>query len=155
AIGERDAVMAWLNRAGGVAAAMADLSRALDIDPADSRERVNAEIVEGPNLPSSHWIAVAAALAKGSAADQKPSSCPRAAAAASGEERVRTYLRFFLTGAGEPRKILVTRAVEAGDPDLADRLCAERTRLLPLEQRRRALAARERTGALLALAGEV
>src|SRR5215218_5490185 len=73
AIAERDALTAWIDHAGGIDAAVADLSGALGIDPADSNERINAEIVEGPILPSGHWTALAALLATGSAADQKQS----------------------------------------------------------------------------------
>ena len=134
-IGKRDALMAWLDRAGGVDAAVADLSRALGIDPADSNERIDAEIVEGPNLPTRTWAALAAKLAAGLKTDQQQSARLSAAAAATGRDRVETYLSVFLTREGGPRQTLVTQAIERIDPDLADRLYAERARLTRLVEK--------------------
>jgi len=155
AIDRRDALMAWLDRAGSIAAAIADLSHALGIDPADSSERVNADIVDGPILPPSQWASVATALKTGSPADRKQGACLCHAAAATGEDRVKTYLRFFTTNAGEPRRTLVTRAFEMMHGDLADQLSAERGRLAGLLQRRHAVATRDRTAALISIASEV
>jgi ATP-dependent helicase/nuclease subunit A len=155
AINQRGALMAWLDRAGSAAAAIADLSHALGIEPSDSSERVCADIVDGPILPSSQWASVAAVLEIGSLADRTQGACLREALAVSGEDRVKTYLRFFMTGAFEPRKTLVTRALEAMHVDLADRLSAERGRLVGLVQRRHAIAARDRTAALISIASEV
>ncbi len=154
-VGKRDALTAWLDRAGGVDTAVADLSRALGIDPADSNERIDAEIVEGPNLPIRAWAALAAKLAAGSKADQQQSTRLSAALAATGRHRVETYLSVFQTREGGPRQTLVTLAIERIDPDLADRLYAERARLTGLVERRRAVAARDRTAALVTIAGDV
>jgi ATP-dependent helicase/nuclease subunit A len=157
AIGQRDALMQWIDRVGGVDAAIADLSVALGIDQDDTHDCVNAAIIDGPILPCTQWKGVAARLMAGSVHDQKQGACLCQAAAASGEDRVRTYLRVFLTGSGEPRKALVTKAIEAADPDLAELLAAEHQRLLlsGLVERRRAVAVRDRTAALITIAAAV
>jgi len=155
AIAQRDALMQWIDRAGSVAAAIVDLSAALGIDPDDSNDRINAEIVDGPVLPMAAWKQVAARFMAGSANDKKHSACLCQAAAASGDERVRIYLRLFTTGEGKPRERLVTQRLASSDPELADMLEAERRRLASLIERRRAVAARDRTAALVTIASEV
>src|SRR5262245_23099038 len=155
AIAKRDELMQWIDRAGSVAAAVVDLSQALGIDPDDSQDRINAEIVDGPVLPTAVWRQVAVRLMAGTANDKKQSACLCQAAAASGDERVRTYLRLFMTGSGEPRQSLVTKKLETADPELADLLEAERRRLAGLIERRRAVAARDRTAALVTIASDV
>ena len=155
AIAQRDALMQWIDRAGSVAAAIVDLSAALGIDPDDSNDCINAEIVDGPVLPMAAWKQVAARFMAGSANDKKHSACLCQAAAASGDERVRIYLRLFTTGEGKPRERLVTQRLASSDPELADMLEAERRRLASLIERRRAVAARDRTAALVTIASEV
>ncbi len=59
-IARRDEVTRWIAQAGGVAEAIADLSRALGVDPRDDLARIDAEMVDGPLLPSLDWAAVAA-----------------------------------------------------------------------------------------------
>src|SRR5262249_40260102 len=154
-IARRDELMKWVDGAGGIDAAIADLAGALGLDPEDTMERVNAEILEGPHAPSARWAAFADVLDTGSKNDRIQSACLREALAASNEQRVRAYLGFFLTGSGEFRKSLMTRAIDAGNPALAERLYAERDRLGPLIDRRRAVFPRARTAALITIAGAV
>src|SRR5262249_39656645 len=71
----RAAATAWLAHAGGVEAAVAELSEALGIAAGEGRAHLDAEIVEGPNLPSATWRAVAATLAAGSPADRNQAAC--------------------------------------------------------------------------------
>ncbi|MFL5030224.1 MAG: double-strand break repair helicase AddA [Xanthobacteraceae bacterium] len=155
AIAERAALTAWIDHVGSIEAAVADLSGALGIDSADSNERIDAEIVEGPILPLSRWTAVAAVLATGSASDRNQSDCLCRAAAAQGGERITNYRQFFTTKGGEPRQSLLTRGLANRHPDLAQQLAAEQERVCALLERRRAVATRDRTGALIAIAGEV
>src|SRR5882724_8026335 len=58
----RDHFMAWTDSAGSADAAAAQISTALDVDPADRIEEVEREIIDGPNLPRSRWREVAATL---------------------------------------------------------------------------------------------
>jgi ATP-dependent helicase/nuclease subunit A len=151
-IGRRDEVIAWVGRAGSVPAAVADLACALGIDPNDSSARIEAEILQSPNLPAAEWATIAARLSAGSKTDQEQGSRLTAAAATTGEERIDSYLSMFITDSGTPRKNLATKAIDSA---LCDRLVAERERVVALDERRRAIAARERTSALLTIAWEV
>jgi len=155
AIGQRDVLMKWVDAVGGADAAIAGLAGALGIDSDDTRDLVNAEIADGPILPSTRWAAIAATLQSGTANDRKQAACLCQALASEGDECVRTYLKFFFIGSGEPRKSLVTQGIEAAHGKLAAELYAEQERLLPLVQRRRAVATRDRTAALVTIAAEV
>ena len=154
-IGRRDEVIAWVDHAGGVEAAIADLSRMLALDPDDSSAQIEREIMQSPSLPFAEWETFAARLSAGSKTDREQSARLRAAAAATGEERVSAYLSMFITDSGTPRKTLATKSIEKIDPALCDRLQVERDRVAELDERRRALAARDRTSALLTIAWEV
>jgi len=155
AIAERDTLMQWIDGAGGVDPAIVDLSAALGVDPEDTSERVNLEIVEGPNLPSATWDRIAARLMAGSANDRKQGERLDRAATTVGDERATAYLSLFLTGEGQPRDLSVTNRLRKSDPDLAALVDAEADRLAPLIERRRAVATRERTAALIIIAAEV
>jgi ATP-dependent helicase/nuclease subunit A len=154
-IGRRDEVIAWVGRAGGVQEAVADLSRTLGIDPDDSSARIEAEILRSPSLPAAEWTTIAARLSAGAKTDREQGARLAAAAAATGEERIDAYFSLFVTDTGTFRKNLATKAIAAIDPALCDRLAAERERVAALVERRRAIAARDRTSALLAIAWEV
>jgi ATP-dependent helicase/nuclease subunit A len=156
AIGRRDQLTAWIAATGGVAAAVADLSRALGVDPGDSAERIDREIVEGPLFPLSEWAAVAALCQAGSAIDQRQCERLSAAAQATGRERVTAYLSVFLTtDKFEARKSIVTASLARQYPDLARRLADEQARVLALLDRRRAVETRDRTAALITIAAAV
>src|SRR5882672_9971743 len=70
AIGKRDEVTGWIEHAGSVEAAMAELSAALGVDPRDTIESVETEFFAGPHLPMSEWPAVMRLLASGSKSEQ-------------------------------------------------------------------------------------
>jgi len=153
AIGKRDTVRAWIERDGGLAGAVASLCVSLGIDPDDTIARVGLEMTEGPLLPSSQWRTAADALARGSTYDQSQAGRLIAALTATPVERALAYLYvFFTTDKLTPRKQLATRAIDA---NLTKRLEQEQARLLPLLERRKAVACRERTAALLIIADAV
>ena len=87
---------------------MAQLSRALGIDPADDLAVIHKEIVDGPHLPSSEWAAAAAAFAEGSTNDQEQAARLTEALAASDAARPDAYLGVFFTDKGEPRASVIT-----------------------------------------------
>jgi ATP-dependent helicase/nuclease subunit A len=66
AIRKRELIEAWIAQDGGVTDAIAGLCKMLSVERTDTLERVDAETVDGPNLPSSEWLAVAQALEDGS-----------------------------------------------------------------------------------------
>lgn len=151
----RDKFLAWTARAGSTAAAMAQLSTALGVDPDDSCDAVDADIVDGPNLPRARWRTAAGILEAGGASDAKTGLRLREALALSGSAQVDEYLRVFLTDKLEPRKSLATRKIMDSRPDLVAALNREGDRVMPLLERRRALAIRERTQSLLVIASGV
>src|SRR5215475_3403655 len=155
AIRKRDVVRAWIDHGGGIAAAIAALCGALGVSADDTIECVESEMTEGPLFPASQWRAAAEVLAGGAKSDQEQARRLTDALAATGSERAGSYLQIFLTGKLEPRQQLVTRAIEIDNPSLAERLCAERQRILALVERRKALACRDRTAALITIADAV
>src|SRR5262245_11763123 len=155
AIRNRELIDAWIAQDGGITDAIAGLCGALGVERNDTIERIDTQTIEGLNLPASEWNAVAQALDRGSKLDGEQSARLRAAASAEGEERARLYRGVFMSGEDKPRQRLFTRAIESEHPDLADRLRAEQERVLALFERRKAVACRDRTAALLMLAIQV
>jgi len=156
AICMREAVSGWIAHAGGIENAIAELANALGIDPDDSLSAVDAEILDSPILPPSEWAAVAAALAQGQKTDQAQADRLIAADKTDGNERCEAYLGvFFNLTDRKPRTRLVTKAIVESEPQLAERLAAEQQRLVQLIERRRAVALRDRTAALVAIAEAV
>jgi ATP-dependent helicase/nuclease subunit A len=156
AIAERDKFSAWIEAAGGLQGAIAQLSNILGVAPGDSPELIEAEIVNGPHLPMSKWTSVAAMLVEGSANDQKQGAYFTEAITARGTEQIDAYFAVFFTdnSKGPPRKALITAPLAKKHPDLARRLSAEQQRAELLRSRQRAIAVRDRTAALLTLAAE-
>jgi ATP-dependent helicase/nuclease subunit A len=148
----RDRFLAWTDRAGSLEAAMAQLSKALGVQPGDTREAVECAIVDGPHLPRARWEAAAAVLETGSVTDEKQALRLREALAMSGSAQVDGYLGVFLTTELMPRKTLMTKKLCDGRPDLAEALQRESGRIDGLLERRRAVAMRDRTQALLVIA---
>ncbi len=155
AIRKRDVVRVWIDHAGSIEAAVAGLCGALGISADESIERIESAITDGPHLPTSQWAAVARTLARGSKSDQEQAQRLQAALAAAGSQRVDLYLQVFFTGKLEPRDRVITKALESAEPQLAGRLCAERERILALVERRKAVACRDRTAALVTIADAV
>ncbi|MDB5624891.1 MAG: helicase/exodeoxyribonuclease subunit [Tardiphaga sp.] len=151
----RDQFLAWTDRAGDVATAMAQLSQALGIDPSDSADAIDHAIVDGPHLPRASWAKAADVLESGGVTDGKQGLKLRAALNLSGDARIDEYLSVFLTDAMAPRKSLVTKALATKQPRLAQKLNAEAERLAPLLDAKRAVAMRDRTQALLVIASGV
>jgi ATP-dependent helicase/nuclease subunit A len=157
AIRKRETIAQWLDAAGSIEEAIAQLSRTLGIDPADDLAVIHKEIVEGPHLPSTEWGAAAAAFAEGSSNDGDQAARLTGALAANDmSSRVDTYLGVFLKdNDGEPRKSIITKPLAKRYPSLDARLTVEKARLEALVARRRAVVCRDRTAALITLAREV
>ena len=154
-IRKRGVISQWLDAAGGIEPAMAQLSLALGIKPEDTLAAVETAIVDGPYLPSNYWASAAEICAASSSADQRQARRLLAAAAASGNTRVLTYLEIFFTDKNELRSSLMTGALARKNPQLAQRFDDEHQRVGGLCEQRRAILARDRTKALLTLAMNV
>lgn len=154
AIGKRNAILRWVEHAGGVPQAAGQLCGALGVADTDTAESIAHEIVDGPLFPSSSWASAAATFRQGSKNDQTQATRLDAAGAAGGDARIEAYCSVFFTKDG-PRKSLATKAIRDIDPQFCDRLTDEASRLESLLAKRRAIACRDRTIALLTLASDV
>jgi ATP-dependent helicase/nuclease subunit A len=155
AIARREELERWLQEADGVPGAVAELSTWLGITPQEDVEAVDHAITQSPILPRAEWSQVAAVLARGSKQDQARADALARAAESSGAASQQAYVSVFLTDQYAPRAKLVTQAISGRDPLLAERLGRERDRVAALVRRRFAIAARERTAAVLTIASAV
>jgi ATP-dependent helicase/nuclease subunit A len=151
----REHFMAWADGAGSIETAMAQVCRALGVAPDAQLDAVEREMVDGPHLPRSRWLAAADAFEQGSKNDAAQGSRLRSAAASSGTAQLDNYLSLFITGDGDPRKSLITKPLAASQGTLAAALAQEQPRLLLLDEQRRAVIQRDRTHALLVIASAV
>ena len=155
AIRERSAIAAWVDRAGGLDAAMGQLSDALGIKASDTLAGVEAEIVEGPHLPLAQWASASAICAQSSKNDQNQGARLTEALAGAGSTRIEAYISVFFSDKGDPRKQVVTAGLAKTQPDLARRFVDEQARMPSLCEKWRAVLTRDRTMALLTLATEM
>ena len=151
AIGRRDAITRWILDAGDVDAAIAALSRALGLDPRESRASIEEEFFAGAAIAPDEWTAVAAALAQGGKTDAEQARRFGLLASLPLSDRVETYLDIFCTASDRaPRKSIVTKSIK--DTDLIERLNAEQARVCALLDRLRAVICRDRSAALVTVA---
>jgi ATP-dependent helicase/nuclease subunit A len=155
AIRDRDKVTGWLDRAGGIDDAMVELSQALGIAADDSIERVEHDLFEASHVAPSEWPALIAILAQGSKTDGEQAERLSAMRTATGSERFAALLSVFCTAEGTAKANIVTKRIRDRHPDLCTRFVNEQKRFCALLDRRRAVIARTRTGALLTLASTV
>ena len=149
AIAKRGTIMT----AGDRDTALAKLSTSLGIDPSDDIAKIEAEYFSGSLIAPSEWSTLAKTLGQGSKTDSEQGRRFAGLAALPDAERVASYLQIFCTGEGTPRKSIVTKAIK--DTALVERLCREQERICALLDRRRAVACRDRSAALLTIAYEV
>jgi ATP-dependent helicase/nuclease subunit A len=151
AIGRRDAIARWVMAAGSVAAAIAELSRALGLDPDETRESIEEEFFAGIEIAPQEWTKVAAVLARGGKNDAEQARRFGSLATLPRSDRVETYLDIFCTASDRaPRKSVVSKTVK--DANLAERLNAEQARVCALLDRLRAVICRDRSAALVTVA---
>jgi ATP-dependent helicase/nuclease subunit A len=155
AIKARDAIEAWIARAGSIDQAITQLSETLRIAPGDSLEQVEQEYFSASSIPEAEWPTLIEILSQGAKSDKNNIDALNAARAASGRDRIDHYLRIFCTTELSPRKNLLTRPLADRHPEWLERLLAEQKRICALLERERALNARERTRALVIIAKEV
>ncbi len=154
-IEERDAVEAWLDSAGGFAGAAAQLSRALNIAVDDSEEKISAEFFGKSRIPQSEWAAIAAIGATGKKTDRDQSERFTSLPGLAGAQQIERYIEIFCTRTAGKRENVFTGDVRDQHSALCDRLHAERDRIWALIERRRAVATRDRTVALVTIAKAV
>jgi ATP-dependent helicase/nuclease subunit A len=155
AIRERDALDGWIRRSGGVDKALAELSRTLGVAPDETRESLEQEFFSHSLIPATAWPELIEFLDSGTVSDKKHIAALEAARNAAGRERVENYLKVFCTTELKPRANIVTKKIAEKRPDWLARLVDEQDRVCKLLARERALAARDRTKALVTIAAEV
>ena len=155
AIGKREALRLWIDAAGDLDRAMAQLSHTLGIAADDDIAGVEREIVDRSILPVKCWEEAAAKFKQGSDLDFRQAERLCAALAASGTARLQAYLEVFFDGDCQARKKLLTKPVAKRFPAFAAELTAEQERLEPLLARRNAVILRDRTAALVTIAVRV
>ena len=151
----RDHFIAWTDTAGSADAAVAQVSAALGLEPRESLDRIEREIIDGPYLPRARWRDIAAALETGSKTDCEQAARLHEALLCSGSEQVDAYLCVFLTEALSPRKSVVTKKFCDSNPAVGRLFENEVDRLVSLIEKRRGLVIRDRTQALLIIATAV
>jgi len=152
AVARRDEIVRWIEQAGGLDNAIAQLSSALGIGTDETRAAIEKEIIDSPHFPVSEWSRVAALCSASSARDQDQCTRLTLAASAIGAEQIEAYRQVFLKGDGEPRKSVITKSLAKQQPDLAARLDQEKERVAALFKRRSTVICRDRTAALVTLA---
>ena len=155
AIRKRDDIARWIDAAGSVDAAIDALSRGFGVDPKDTAESLEHEFFAASVIPESEWPALIEVLAIGSKTDKNHIDALRAAQASFGRDRIDNYLRVFCTTELAPRKNIVTKAIVEDHPAWFERLRREQDRVCALLARERAVAARDRTRALITIAADV
>jgi ATP-dependent helicase/nuclease subunit A len=155
AIEERQRVTSWLDHAGGIDGAMARLSQGLGIGTDETIESVERELFDESLIAAAEWPALIAIMAKGAKTDREQAERLTLLRTTTGAERFAALLSVFCTADGSAKASIVTKSVRDRHPDLCARLASEQKRVCALLERRRAVIARTRTGALLTLAEAV
>ncbi len=155
AIKKRDDIARWIEKAGSVDAAIDALSHSFGVDPKDTAESLEHEFFARSAVPESDWPALIEVLEFGSKTDKNHIEALLAAQQSFGRDRIDNYLRVFCTAELSPRKNIVTKAIVEDHPDWFDKLKREQDRVCALLARERAVAARDRTRALITIAADV
>ncbi len=155
AIGKRDEIEAWVGAAGGVDAAMAQLSQSLGIKPSDTLQSLHDDFWANSHFPEKEWPALAEIFASGSKTDAGHVDRLKKARAAIGPARFDAYLLIFCSTKLEPRKNIVTKAIAEKNPQLLDRLLKEQQRVCDLIEKALAVECRDRTATLVTIAHTV
>ena len=155
AIFMREAIAAWTDGENGLARAEKELSALLGLRDGDTVESIEAEFFSSTIVPQSEWKSLIDIFASGSKTDNAHVERLKRAQAAAGREAIDAYCSVFCTSELEPRKSIVTKAISTAHPALAQRLADEQHRICALIARRDAVAIRDRTIALIALATEM
>ncbi len=155
-IRRRDILVPWVEAAGGMPEAIAQLSASLGVASDETLQRAEAAFFVDSHIASTEWAAVAAAFAQGSKSDREQGARFAALPRLSDAERLRTYLDIFCTDKqAKIRERIVTNAIQTAHPELCQRLNKERDRVWALVQHRRAVEARDRSAALFTVAHAV
>ncbi len=155
-VSKRDTLSRWLDAAGGLSGAFAELRRIFDVGDGETLESALESMRADSLIDPQMALAIAEALDTGGKTDKGRAEALRAAARAKGDEAWWTlWPPIFLTKEMTPRKTLATKAVAHSYPDSVELLERERERLVAALEKRKRLLCVEGTQALLTLADAV
>ena len=155
AIGKRDLITAWINRAGSVEKAIDELTRTFGLQAGDSIQIVEKEYFAGSPIAQGEWPALIDVFSSGSKTDRERGDSLSAALRTSGREQIESYLDIFCTGERKGRASVLTKKLADANPDWAERLNAEKDHVCRLLAREFGLRARDRSAALITVAAAV
>src|SRR5262249_39814562 len=125
-IRRRDLLVPWIEAAGGLPQAIAQLSAALGVGVDETLQQVEAAFFTESHIASSEWAAVAAAFAQGSKNDKDQGARFAALSRLSDLDRLETYLDIFCTDKqSKLRERFATKAIYTAHPGLCERLTRE------------------------------
>ncbi len=111
AIKQRDAIAAWIARAGGIEQAIAGLSHSFGLAPDDSAEKVEQDYFAGSLIPASEWPALIELLAQGGKSDKNHiDALDRRARRQSAASASRIICECSARPSLPPRKSLLTKS---------------------------------------------
>jgi len=153
AIRARGALTRWIESAGGFDRAMAQIGQVLGIGATETAETIDTAFFDASYLQPSEWSVLAGTLDGGSKTDQGQAKRFRSLASLAGIELIEAYLDIFCTSdRKKARESVVTSKIQKSHPDLCARLDDEKKRVWKLVEKKRALAARDRSVALFTVA---
>ena len=155
AVGKRDAIATWVERAGSVDNAIAELSQALNISEHMTAQSLEESILIEAEIGNHEWLDLATALISGGKSYQERADNLKLAATSMSRDKLADYIGVFCTKTRERRKNLVTKALRDKHPEWAARLEQEQDRICALLEKKKAAECRDRTRALLTVADEV
>jgi len=157
-IAKRGDFRRWIQAAGTLGDALAELKQALGLRPADATQSLEAEVVASPHLSPAYLADLAAALSASGSNDQKQGRLLAIyLGAADPAERVAAWRGFLFKRDGEPKaaKSLITKAIAERFPDCLARFEAETGRMAGLLDRLAAADTYRFTAAVLILGDAV
>ena len=153
-IARRDTLRRWLQDAGSLEAALAQLAEAFGLSEGETLAALDAALCEEVSISPQEALAYAEALASGGARDIERAERLRMAARLAGTPDAwwEVWQRVFLNKDLAPTQSLAGKKVAETFPQVVERLYAEQERLLALLERRRIAYALAGTEAALRLA---
>ncbi|MFM9974305.1 MAG: UvrD-helicase domain-containing protein, partial [Beijerinckiaceae bacterium] len=138
--------------------AVSPLRQKLGIKPGETAENTEREVLTHA-LYSTDWRAIRDWLrSSGKARDKDMAEALEAGSGAQGEQKLTSYVSVFLTESLQPRPdkgFFISAELRKARNDLTETMLAERERVHTLMQKRNAIAAVDRTEAIIALADAV
>ena len=126
-IRKRDKLTRWVDAAGGVPQAMAQLSQALGVRLDETVQQIDDADLRDSLIANSEWTAVGAALTGGSKNDKEQGARFHALAALSGTDLLDTYLDIFCTSKRDKTKDQIVTGAIAEEPSRAVPAAARRS----------------------------